>query len=267
MNEDGGRSSGDQQQRAPLWSLNGFLHHGQLDYSAPYPASTAHYGQCNYLNSQSPSPPRRYPLRHSLSSNAIPFLNLDTSPPSKQECASPKAMSKHTTPEEHECVVKQNAKLALELKSAKDDAARSNKASRDLAAWIYHERHRLMCQLDTANKSKELAIEEAVQAEGGSLTEAAHKFLELEINSTRAEVGLLPLSHEEMSVRLGLRSLAASQGARSPKATVLDTITTRREMSDDGGSHYSHSGDFGYPSIMEQVEQLIEEEKARLPSV
>jgi hypothetical protein len=160
-------------------------------------------------------------------------------------------MSGYITIEEHEQVLRQNAKLLQELRTAKEEAQCANNAIRDLAKWAYDERFRLM----GTTREEDEAI----------LSEAACRLLAQEVNKARAEVGLPPLSPEEMSLRLRVIHNGRRMHARGDVTAHAQIYSDYLPEPDIVGAKEASAVDVGAtPSIMEQVEELIAQEKGRL---
>ncbi|KAF1842157.1 uncharacterized protein K460DRAFT_435489 [Cucurbitaria berberidis CBS 394.84] len=160
----------------PLWTLNRPPIHGAMNHSVYpqpryYPAITTHYGECAYMIDECSSSSERY-LFHNLSSAVGSHsMKLDSSSHATEtDTTSAKVLSGYNTAED-EYVSKQNLKLSKELHKARGDLDYANKTLRDLAAWAYHERGRLLQELVDAQVAHEHQVKEGVVEEEAILTQ------------------------------------------------------------------------------------------------
>ena len=130
------------------------MHDAVSEQPRSYPAATAHYGECAYMIDQYPSSEHNH-WRESLPAPGSRFAHLSASPHSVNAYTASKDRSGRIPREEHERVINQNLQLARDIQKARDDAKRANEAVRDLAAWAYHERDRLIRQLAEGKISNE----------------------------------------------------------------------------------------------------------------
>jgi hypothetical protein len=164
-------------------------------------------------------------------------------------------MSGYITTEEHESVMRRNHQLTLELRSAREDIMRARedtmqaeKATRDLAAWAYHQLQRHKRELAEASNAKKSC---EVYKEWNN--KKRHKQDVQVLNTAWLNfVETLIVLREEPRRGDG----QTQEGKENKTGSCVD---------EDAG--YSPPGADSLPSITDQVEELIAEEKDRLPMV
>lgn len=191
------------------------------------------------------------PLPYRLS--AAPFPGSATSPQHVQRPPSgPRVMSGYITTEEHERVMRRNSQLTLELQSAKqeltkakEDIARAEQGIRELAAWSYYQLQKRKEELAEA-RSAQMSCE--VYATGDN--ERKHNQDVQALNAAWLSlVETMTASQEE----------ARRGGGQTQEGKENEMVDYFDEDEDD-----SPPGAESFPSITDQVEELIAEEKDRL---
>jgi len=162
-------------------------------------------------------------------------------------------MSGYVTLEEHERVMRHNTKLEEDLEEAKratkksrHDAEQAEEAFRKLAGWAYIERRRLL----EAMENHEIAIDQA----GGK---AAVRY------DASIHTKLEPPSAAQLNV-----ADPTPAGQQRADSTITRSNGEMKNMkvedvSDDDDGYTPPAAD-EFPSIDEQIDQLIAEEKGRL---
>lgn len=153
--------------------------------------------------------------------------------------------------EDHVFALNQLSKLMQDLDDRIRDAESASKVCRDLAAWTYNERNRLIRDMEAAKSEASGRRKQVVENECGALSVATCRFLESEINKARTEAGLTPLNKEEMSVRIYEAKVAFDQNTGLEAAQLCDRSNIPAEA----------------PSISDQVDELIAQEIGNLSSM
>ena len=164
-------------------------------------------------------------------------------------------MSGYVTLEEHERIMRHNSKLENSLEEAKKaikesrhDAEQAKEAFRKLASWAYIERRRILEALEHHG----IAIQQpdgraAVQYEASVHTK-------LEPPSAAEMNGADPTSVGHQ--RAHSTAACSTGGMKKTKADDVSDV--------EDGDDYTPAAADEFPSIDEQVDQLIAEEKGRL---
>jgi len=154
----------------------GNLNHRVNDYS-PYSAGESHMNELPLV----PSTPLTWPIE--TAKNTIEKMG-------------------YVSLEEHNAALSKIAKLSHDLDGRIKEAETASKICRDLSSWTHIERSRLLHDMEAAKSEAASKMEDAVEKERSVLNAGTRRFLELEINKARTEVGLAPLSQAEMFVRI-----------------------------------------------------------------
>ncbi|KAF2133287.1 hypothetical protein P153DRAFT_393126 [Dothidotthia symphoricarpi CBS 119687] len=202
-------------------------------------------------------------LQRPCVSNDVQSSELNTPPPCLPvtQTFSHNTQSYYSVIKEYECAIKHNAELWLELRKAKEDAECADKAARDLAAWMHDERQGLLqriAELQATNDQLRIAVKE--QKPKGRREKRSRKYVPVKPRHPYkfSEDALFSVDDY-----LGMEEEIVVPGDN--RIEVEMTKTWGLNVVDEEEDSYTPPDARESSSIMDQVDELIAEEKRRLP--